>query len=253
VAKAPAATAVTKQKVALYRPWGSNIDEGWTRWLLEQYGFGPTSLYNADMKAGKLKAKYDVIILPDLGGRGAKGALGSMMNGFSEDDVPAPYAGGVGEEGVAALKQFVLDGGTLVAFNGASDAAIDALGLPVTNVLRGLKSEDFFCSGALLQVELTDPAAPQTLGLAAKPIVMFEKGPAFEVKAGFKGKILASYAAAGNPLRSGVLIHEEKLQGKAAAVEVEYGKGKVLLFGFKPQWRAQSHGTYKFVFNALYK
>ena len=63
----------------------------------------------------------------------------------------------------------------------------------------------------------------------------------------------ASYAATGNPLRSGVLIHEERLQGKAAAVEVEYGKGKVLLLGFKPQWRAQSHGTYKFVFNALYK
>jgi len=253
VSKAPAAVAVKKQRVALYRPWGSNIDEGWTRWLLEQYDFGATSAYNADIKAGKLKAKYDVIILPDMGGRGPRGALAGLTDGLSADSVPAAYAGGVGAEGIAALKQFVADGGTLVAFNGASDAAIDALELPVTNVLRGLTSEQFFCSGALLQVELADKTSPATAGLVDKPIVMFERGPAFEVKSGFKGKILASYAAAGNPLRSGVLIHEERLQGKAAAVEVEYGKGKVLLLGFKPQWRAQSHGTYKFVFNALYK
>ncbi len=81
---------------------------------------------------------------------------------------------------------------------------------------------------------------------------MFSRGPVFEPKRGFKGNILASYAPSGNPLRSGVLLHPEAIQGKAAALEVEYGKGRIFLYGFRPQFRAQSHGTYKMLFNTLY-
>jgi hypothetical protein len=252
VRSAPKAAAVKKAKVGLYRQWGSNIDEGWTRWILEKYDYAPTSVYNADVKAGKLKAKYDAIILPDLGGRGPAGPLGSLKDGFKPEDAPAPYAGGIGDDGGEALKAFVAEGGTLVALNNASDAVIDLFALPVTNILKGVKSDEFFCSGALLQIQLGE-ASSATAGLPSDPIVMFERGPAFAVKDGFKGKVLASYAAQGNPLRSGVLLHPEKIAGKAAALEVQYGKGTIYLYGFKPQWRAQSHGTYKFVFNTLYK
>jgi len=272
MASAPAGEKVTKARVALYRPWGSNIDEGWTRWLLEQYDFGPTSLHNADVQKGGLKAKFDTIILPDLNGPSANklaeeqrknaekgikaplrrpGPMGSLLDGLSIADVPAPYAGGIGDDGAAALKKFVADGGTLVALNNASDAVIDLFDLPVTNVLKDVKSDQFFCSGALLQVSLNGTASA-TAGLPQDPIVMFERGPAFAPKQGFKGQILASYAAQGNPLRSGVLLHPEAIQGKAAAVEVDYGKGKIYLYGFKPQWRAQSHGAYKLLFNPLY-
>ena len=264
MAAAPAGEAVHKGRVALYRPWGSNIDEGWTRWILEKYAFAPTSLYNADVKKGALAAKYDTIVLPDIGGRErpdgkAKdvpkpkrtGSVGSLVNGISPDDVPAMYAGGIGEDGGEQLKRFVRDGGTLVGFNNSSDALIDLFDLPVTNILKGVSSDIFFCSGALLAVNLA-PGTRASMGMPADPIVMFERGPAFAPKAGFTGRVLASYAKTGNPLRSGVLLHPEAIQGKAAAMEVPYGKGKIYLYGFKPQWRAQSHGTYKLMFNLLY-
>ncbi|MFT4055144.1 MAG: M14 family metallopeptidase [Novosphingobium sp.] len=263
---APTGEAVRKGRVALYRPWGSNIDEGWTRWLLEQYDFGAKSVYNADVKAG-LTGKYDTIVLPDMSAPSKsrpgdtapaadfesryKGPLASLMDGFSPNQMPAPYAGGIGEDGAKKLKDFVKSGGTLVALNNASDAVIDLFDLPVTNILKDAKADFFFCSGALLQVQLT-PGTKMAAGMPLDPIVMFERGPAFEPKPGFKGEVLASYAPTGNPLRSGVLLHPEAIQGKAAAVVVEYGKGKVYLYGFRPQWRGQSHGAYKAFFNTLY-
>ncbi len=245
LATAPAAETIRKGRVGLYRPWGSNIDEGWTRWLLEQYRFGPVSLYNADIQKGGLKSKFDTIILPDLRDRDM------LLNGLTELDVPEPYAGGISDEGSIALKKFVSEGGTLVALNSASDAVIDLFALPVTNVVKGADADKFFCSGALLQVSLGQPSRA-TAGIAAEPIVMFWRGPVFQPKRGFKGNVLASYAPTGNPLRSGVLLHPEAIQGKAAALEVEYGKGRIFLYGFRPQWRGQSHGTYKLLFNVLY-
>ncbi|WP_336961713.1 M14 metallopeptidase family protein [Sphingobium aquiterrae] len=262
----PDGKAVQKGRVGLYRPWGSNIDEGWTRWLLERYAFAPKSLYNADIKGG-LAGKYDTIVIPDLNAPGKarpgdiapasdtvsayKGPLASLMDGFSPSQMPAPYAGGIGKDGAEKLKAFVSGGGTLVALNNASDAVIDLFDLPVTNILKDVKSDQFFCSGALLAVDLK-PGTSVAAGMPGNPIVMFERGPAFAPKPGFKGEVLASYAASGNPLRSGVLLHPEMIQGKAAAIEVDYGKGKIYLYGFKPQWRAQSHGTYKLLFNTLY-
>jgi len=150
------------------------------------------------------------------------------------------------------LRDFVAAGGTLIAFNSASDMVIDSLGLPVTNILTGVSNEQFFCSGSLLRVELHDLSHPGLWGMPRDPIVMFERGPVFEPKPGFQGVVLANYLKDRNPLASGYLLHPERIQGKAAAVEVFQGKGRVYLFGFKPQWRGQSHGTYKLFFNAIY-
>src|SRR5262249_25639708 len=162
------------------------------------------------------------------------------------------YAGGLGEAGVEALREFVRGGGTLIAFNNASEVVIEALGLPVRNILAGLRNDQFFCSGSLLRVELRDRTHPWLWGMPADPIVMFERGPAFEPKAGFQGTVLVTYPKDRNPLASGSLLHRERIQGKAAALEAFYGKGRVYLFGFRPQWRGQSHGTYKLIFNAIY-
>lgn len=249
----PAVTPMARARVGLYRSWMANIDEGWTRWLLEQYGYAPATLRNADLQAGGLGGAYDVIVLPDIGDDDDDGGGGRLMQGNKPGSVPPQYVGGVGDKGLAALKDFVAGGGTLVAFNQTASTLIGLFDLPVTDSLKGLRSDQFFCSGALLQIRLTDASRTATLGLPADPIVMFENGPAFTTKPGFKGAVLATYAADGNPLRSGVLLHPEAIQGKAAAVEVEYGQGRVVLYGFKPQWRGQSHGAYKFVFNTLYK
>ncbi len=238
--------ALHKARIGVYRPWAPSIDEGWTRWILEKYGFAPISIYNAGMKAGNLKARFDSIIIPDI-------SKNILLTGFKTGIVPSEYAGGLDNDGVQALRDFVQQGGTLIAFNQSAGAIIDLLGLPVTNILDGVKSDQFFCSGALLRVELKDRSRPGVYGLPEDPIVMFERGPAFEVKPGFKGAVLATYPKGVNPLESGVLLHPEKIEGQAAAVEVSYGKGHIFLYGFKPQWRGQSHGTYKFFMNALYK
>jgi hypothetical protein len=246
MANAPAALVSTRRpRVGLYRAWVPLIDEGWTRWILENYGFAPVSLRNGDVQAGHLIERFDAIIIPDSSSR-------VILDGFAPGSISGEYAGGIGDAGVEALRDFVSHGGTLITFNNASLMAIDALGLPVSNVLADLKNDQFFCSGSLLRVELRDLAHPVLWGMPRDPIVMFERGPAFEPKSGFQGAILATYPKERNPLASGFLLHPERIQGKAAALEVFYGGGRVYLFGFRPQWRGQSHGTYKLIFNAIY-
>jgi hypothetical protein len=234
-----------KPRVGLYRAWVPVIDEGWTRWVLENFDFAPVTLRNGDIQAGRLRDRFDAIMLPDSDNE-------QIMNGFAPGTISGEYVGGLGNSGAAALREFVQAGGTLIAFNNASLFAIDQFGLPVTNVLAGLKEDQFYCSGSLLQVELKDMRDPAVWGLPREPIVMFELGPAFETKEGFRGNTLATYPKERNPLASGYLLHPERIQGKAAALEVQYGDGRIYLFGFRPQWRGQSHGTYKFIFNAIY-
>lgn len=244
--KAPEDTIATKKpRVGLYRAWTANIDEGWTRWILQQYGFAPITIHNGGIQASHLLDQFDAIILPDA-------QPNQILNGFPAGSVPGEYSGGVGESGVASLREFVAGGGTLISFNNASDFVIDQFGLPVANVLANLKPDEFYCSGSLLQVEIPDANRPGLWGLPLDPVVMFERGPAFAVKPGFRGAVLASYPEDVSPLASGYLLHPERIEGKAAALEVAYGNGRIYLFGFKPQWRAQSHGTYKFFFNAIY-
>ena len=245
-AKAPAdATTVKKPRVGLYRPWAPSIDEGWTRWILEEYGFAPVTLRNGDVQAGHLRERFDTILIADSSQR-------SIMEGYAAGTIPGEYAGGIGEPGAEALRNFVREGGTLITFNGATAFAIEQFHLPVTNLLGSLTPEQFYCSGSLLRVELRDTAHAAVQGLPREPIVMFERGPAFETKAGFRGTVLAAYPRDRNPLESGYLLHPERIQGKSAALEVFYGEGRVYLIGFRPQWRGQSLGTYKFFFNAIY-
>jgi len=236
---------VKAARIGLYRSWNANMDEGWTRWILEQYQFPFASLYNADVIAGRLHEKYDVIVMPDSQTR-------QIMDGYRPGSIPERYAGGIGEEGLDALKDFVNDGGTLVAFNNASIFAIEQFDLPVTNALTGVSGTDFFCSGCLLSIHVEDPKNALSAGLLPDPIVMFERSPAFDTKPEFKGSVLARYPKDRNPLASGYLVGPAKIEGKAAALNVEYGKGHIVLLGFRPQWRGQSQGSYKFFMNAFY-
>jgi hypothetical protein len=237
--------AVKAARTGLYRSWQANMDEGWTRWIFEQFDFPFTNLYNADIRSGHLRDKFDVIILPDANSR-------AIVEGYRPGTLPERYVGGIGQDGVDAVRDFVNDGGTLVTFNNASLFAIEQFNLPVTNALAGLNPNQFFCSGCLLKVHIEDSKNPLVAGLSPDPIVMFERGPAFDTKSDFKGAVLARYSRDRSPLESGYLAGPDRLQGKIAAVDVNYGKGHVILLGFRPQWRGQSHGAYKFFFNALY-
>ncbi len=242
----PGEKTVKPERIGLYRPWVASIDEGWTRWILEQYKFRFQSLYNADVLGGHLRDRFDVIVLPDVPER-------QILDGHRTGTIPERYAGGLGEEGTQALRDFVDAGGTLVTFNNASLYAVKQFELPVENAVGDLLPSQFFCSGCLLTVHIEDPKNALTAGLTPNTVVMFERGPAFETKAGFKGTVLARYPRERTPLMSGYLAGPDRLEGKAAAVSVEYGKGRVILLGFKPQWRGQSHAAYKFFFNTFYR
>ncbi len=236
---------IKKERVGLYRPWAPSIDEGWTRWILENYGFDPKSIYNADMRSSELRARYDVIVLPDM-------SRDQLMEGFHVGMVPGQYAGGIGPDGVDNLRAFVREGGMLVASNRTAANLIPLMSLPLKDVLEGVKSDKFFCSGALLRVNAENGELPVNFGVPEAPVVMFQRGPAFMPETGFQGAILAKYAKGTNPLESGLLLHPEAIEDKAAAVELQYGTGRIVLYGFKPEFRGQSHGTYRYLFNTLY-
>ena len=141
-------------------------------------------------------------------------------------------------------------GGTLVALSGGAVAAIDQLKLPVKNVLSGVNRQQFFARGSVMRVT-TDPSQPVMAGMARESDIFVFGSPAFETTVGFDGAVLASYPAEGSPLRSGYLLGEKHLQGKAAALDVKQGDGRVILLGFRPQWRGQTFGTFRVLFNAM--
>jgi hypothetical protein len=238
--------SLKKARIGLYRPWAASIDEGWTRWILENYDYKAKSIYNADIRSAGLRSRYDVIILPDMGGN-------QIMNGLRVGSVPGQYAGGIERSGLANLQEFVQQGGTLIAFNQAATGIIPLMNLPVKNALAGMSNEAFFCAGALLRIEANHPELPINFGVPAAPVVMFERGPAFDTLPGFRGAILAKYPKDEDPLESGIVVHSEALHDKIAALEVSYGRGRIFLYGFKPQHRGQAHGTYRYLFNALYQ
>jgi hypothetical protein len=237
-----AGQSVGRPRIALYRPWNASMDEGWTRWLLEMYEVEFTSLYNADVRAGDLASRYDVIVLADMRPR-------SIVEGFAKGSVPPRYEGGVGPEGVRALETFVRDGGTLVTLNGSSHFALDEFHLPVRDVVRDVEREDYFAGGAIVEL-LVDPSHPVMSGMPERSKIFVGSSPVFTTEDGFEGRVLAKYPDNGSPLLSGYFLGEEHVNGYAAALEVQHGEGRVVMLGLKPQWRGQPFGTFKILFNA---
>jgi hypothetical protein len=219
------------------------MDEGWTRWVFDQYRIPFTLVTARDIRAGNLASRFDAIIIPDQNARLiARGPMGNY---------PDSLKGGLGEPGAAALAAFVDAGGTVLAFNDASDYAIEALQLPVTNVLAGVRPTEFYAPGSLINVEF-DRANPLTTGLTSpSSVVWFEDSPTFDVSDPSRATVVARYPASGDPLASGWLLGAPRLAGKAAMVDVSRGKGHVVLFGFRPQYRAQSMATFPLIWNAL--
>ncbi len=244
-------------RVGLYQSWVANMDEGWTRWLLEQFEFSYTTLHDSDIRGGNLRGRFDAVVLPAqefrsllLGHQPGEPPEREAERG-REPRVQRPeYTGGLGLEGALQLKQFAEAGGTLVALDGAANLPIQSFGIPVRNVLAGLRSEEFYAPGSLLRVQV-DTGHPLTFGMKKDAIAFFMNSPAFEVFEGATAKVLAHYPLR-EALASGWLLGERRLTGRAALVEAPLGKGRVVLIGFRSQFRAQSHNTFKVLFNSLY-
>ncbi len=231
-------------RVALYRSYDATIDEGWTRWVFDTWKVPYVSLVDSAVRAGKLKEKFDVIVLPDQGPQ-------DLLDGLPARIYPPPYAGGIGPDGGEALRQFVLDGGTLVALNDASRFAVQALLLPVRNVLEAVPDEEFYAPGSIFRLEL-DTSHAVARGRPRETAAWFQGGPAFDVLDSSVVRVIGRWPA--DPARvllSGWVLHPERVAGKAALLDVHQGAGHVILFGFRPQFRGQSLATYPLLFNSL--
>ncbi|HYE72663.1 MAG TPA: peptidase M14, partial [Blastocatellia bacterium] len=232
--------------------YSPSMDEGWTRWVFDQYKFQYQRLRDAEIRTGFLKSKFDTIILPDQSVRAIAEGLSAQSTRENEASgvYPAEFSGGLGEAGIKALRDFVEAGGTLITFNNASNFAIERLGVPVRNVLKGISVREFYCPGSILRTEL-DNSSPLTFGIGKESIAWFEGSPAFEVTDANNVRVIARYPSNQNPLLSGWILGEQLIRGKAAVVEAKIGKGRVVMFGFRPQYRGQSLATLPLVFNAI--
>ena len=252
---------IRKPRIAMYQRYGGgNMDEGWTRLMFEQFDVPFKSIKDADIKSGTLSANYDVIVLPAdsiqamTGERPAAGAAPAGRGGGpGADTTPHEYHSGFGAEGVSALQAFVQKGGTLVTFGEAGDLPIQRFGLPLRNVVAGLPSRTFWSPGSTLRVRF-DTTHPVAFGMPREGFALFMPGSqVYEVTSTTNSQdveIFATYVER-DILQSGWLLGEQVIAKKAAAVAVKHGGGKVVLLGFRPQHRDQTHGTFKLVFNSL--
>jgi len=246
---------VTRKRVGMYhRYYTGNMDEGWTRMMLEDFGFPYDSLLDPAMTEENLRANYDVVILPN---DGLQTMLGRDEPPYGlGQNIPPEYRSGFGEEGARGLDAFVRGGGTLVTFSAAGDLPMEKLEVPVRNVLSGLSSSEFWAPGPTLRTRV-DTSHPVAYGMPEEALVLH----------GFQGGNSQVYEAPIHDhnervtpvvtfierdiLQSGWLVGEEHIAGKSGLMVVEHGEGKVVMVGFRPQHRGQTHGTLKFLFNSL--
>jgi hypothetical protein len=244
---------IDRKRVAMYQRYrGGNMDEGWTRFVLEQFEFPYTTLHDDDITGGRLASRYDVIILPHDSPAMISGEEEDVPPGRSPQIYPPQYMSGLGDEGADALRQFVQDGGTIVALGDASEYAIDTFQLRVRDLVADVSSKDFYSPGSTLKVRF-DNSNPLAYGMPDDGLILYWSNAVFEI---LPSRANDSYATVvryvdRDVLQSGWLIGEQHLAKKSAMVSAQIGDGQVIVYGFRPQHRAQTHGTFKLFFNAL--
>lgn len=235
-------------RLGMYKSWLASADEGWTRLIMENYEFPYSSIHDADIRAGNLNANYDVIIMPDTYRPEA------VINGYAKGTMPPQYVGGITPGGVRNLKSYVENGGTLVFMNAACNLAVEHFGLPVRNVLKKVKRGEFVCAGSILRMEF-DTSHPLTYGMPKEAATIFDNSCAFDVMPSFAAKkepkSISKYPEE-NPLMSGWIYGDRIIRQKAAILDIPYGKGKIILLGFPVQFRSQSYGTFRLLFNSIF-
>jgi hypothetical protein len=232
----------TNPRIGLYKPFTSSMDEGWTRLVFDNYQIPYTSLSNDDFRQGRLNV--DAIVL-------AADSENTIANGLSAERYPAEFAGGIGESGVANLKKFVENGGKLICFDDSCDLVIKRFGLPMKNVVAGVRRNEFYNPGSIVKLDV-DTSQPLGKGLPEETPAYFTTSSAFDISDSSKVMTVARYSAK-DALMSGWMLGEKFINGKTALAEARYGKGKIVLFAFRPQHRGQTFGTFPFIFNALEK
>ena len=235
-------------RVGLYRSWNASMDEGWTRWVFEQLGVGYATLTDSLIRGGGLARRFDVIVLPSETER-------ALVSGRAPATAPARYTGGLGEPGVQALRQFVEDGGTVIALDQACAFAIDRLGAPARLVPTGSGAVAdrasvfrFSAPGSIFEATV-DRSHPIASGYGDSVAVYFISSVILE--AGPNARVVLRYPVGRSALRSGFVDGGAVLEGKPALIDAPVGRGRVILFGFRPQHRGQSYATFRLLTNAI--
>ncbi len=262
------ATPLHQPRVALYKSSIPNIDEGWTRWLLEQFEFPYSTVHDKEIRTGNLNSQFDVIIIPHqsvlaivngiprgphIEGQPVAPEL-AIPPGLPEIVEPEEFLGGLGDSGVAYLRSFVVLGGELVTLNRASDFAIEKLNVGARNLVKSASAQEFYGPGSILRIRV-DTNHPLGYGMEADSAAWFERGSAFAPSYMSEGAPAATTVASypqGNPLMSGWLLGSSLIENQGALMDATLGHGHVVMFGFSPQYRGQSYATYKMLFNALF-
>lgn len=246
-AASPIKNPITRTvRLALYKSYTGSMDEGWTRYVFDTFNVPYKSVVNNDMRVGNLRARFDVIVLPSQSER-------EIIEGNAAGKYPAELTGGINEAGVQALREFVEAGGTLVCFDASTELAIKRFNLPLRNVLKDVRSSEFYCPGSILKLNV-DTQQTLARGFEQDTNAYFINSQAFEINKeatdAARVRVIARYADA-DVLQSGWLLGETYIKNKIALVEVTLGKGRIVLFGFRPQHRGQTWGTFPFIFNAI--
>jgi len=229
-------------RVGIYKGWTGNMDEGWTRYIFDTFNVPYTSVHDADMRQGGLSSKFDALIFTSQ-------AATQIINGNGVGTMPQEYTGGITEAGVKNLKEFVNNGGMLICFDNACDMAIKEFNLPLKNTLEGVRSSEFYCPGSIVALDV-DNKQPIASTLPSSVPAYFINSSAYTATTDANVRVIARYAK-DNVLLSGWLLGEDKLSGQIALAEVSVGKGRIVLFGFRPQHRGQAWATLPFIWNAL--
>mgnify|MGYP001251367843 CR=1 FL=1 len=232
----------TNPKIGLYKPFTSSMDEGWTRLVFDNFQIPYQSISNADFRAGNLN--FDTIILPADNEK-------TILNGLSAERYAEEFAGGIGESGVENLKKFVENGGKLIFFYDSCELVINRFNFKMRNVLKNLKRKEIYNPGSIVQLKV-DKNFPLAKGLREETAAYFITSSAFEIADEAAIFPVAKYAEK-DALLSGWMLGEKLLNSKTALAETNYGKGKIILFAFRPQHRGQTFGTFQFIFNSLEK
>jgi hypothetical protein len=228
-------------RIGIYKGWTANMDEGWTRFVFDTFNVPYSSVRDADIRQGGLNSKVDVLLLPSQ-------RATEIIEGNASGSYPQEYTGGVTTAGVSNLRTFVESGGTLICFDAACELPIKQFSLPIRNVLDGLRSSEFYCPGSIVAIDVNN-TQPMARGLSRSTNAYFINSSAFE-STDPSVKVVARYAK-DNVLRSGWLLGEARLKGQIALAEVSLGKGRIVLFAFRPQHRGQTWGTLGFIWNAI--
>lgn len=229
-------------RVGIYQGATSNMDEGWTRYIFDTFNVPYTSVRDVDMRHGGLSSRFDALIFTSQ-------AATQIINGNAAGTLPPEYTGGITQAGVKNLKEFVTNGGMLICFDNACDLAIKEFNLPLKNTLEGVRSSEFYCPGSIVALDV-DNKHPIASTLPATLPAYFINSSAFTAASDANVRVIARYAK-DNVLLSGWLLGEDKLSGQIALAEVSMGKGRIVLFGFRPQHRGQAWATLPFIWNAL--